>query len=213
MSETAINPETAQGSRIVSRVGARDIALIAVFAGVTAALGALPPIYVPISPVPITAQTLGVILAGAILGPVRGGLSQLLFQALVLVGLPLLSGGRGGIVVLSGVTAGFFLSWSLAALLIGWTTYRFSNPYSVWKGIIINVVFGIVFIYAVGIVGMMLIGKLTFVKALVGNLPFLIGDGIKVVLVALIAKGVHTALPDLMPARKAQALAEPIESE
>ncbi|MDR0836675.1 MAG: biotin transporter BioY [Propionibacteriaceae bacterium] len=207
MSETAITPETTT-SRIASRVGARDIALIAVFAGVTAALGALPPIPMPTG-VPITAQTLGVILAGAILGPLRGGLSQLLFVALALVGLPLFSGGRGGIEVLFGVTAGFIISWPIAAALIGWSTYRFNNPYTIWKGAIINVVFGIVFVYALGIVGMMAIGKMTFYTALVGNLPFLVGDAIKVALVVLIAKGVHSALPGLMPARPQQLVTLP----
>jgi biotin transport system substrate-specific component len=180
---------------------ARDIALIAVFAGITAALGFLPPIYVPISPAPITAQTLGVMLAGAVLGPLRGFLSQLLFQVLAIIGLPILSGGRTGLVSLASATSGFFIAFSLAALLIGWATYRFCSPYVWWKGIIINAVFGIVFVYILGITGMLLLTKLSLGGAILANTPYLLGDSAKAVLAAFIAKGVHAALPNLMPLR------------
>ena len=88
-------------------VSARDLALIAVFVGVTAALGLIPP--VPVGPVPITAQSMGMVLCGAVLGPKRGGLSMALFMLLVGVGLPLLAGGRGGIGILLGPSVGFFV--------------------------------------------------------------------------------------------------------
>lgn len=184
---------------------ARDIALIAVFAAVTAALGLIPPIYVPLSPAPITAQSLGIMLAGAILGGRRGFASQLLFIALVALGLPLLAGGRGGIGVFFGVTWSFLIGYALVAGAIGWATYRLGAPYSVWKGIIINVVLGMVLLYAIGIPGMVATGKLTFTQALVANLPYLPGDTVKAVIAALIAKGVHTAYPGLLPYRGAQA--------
>lgn len=180
---------------------ARDLALIAVFAGVTAALGLIPPIYVPISPAPITAQSLGVILAGAILGGRRGLASQGLFMALVALGLPLLAGGRGGIGVFFGVTWSFLIAYVVAAGAIGWATYRLGAPYSLWKGLAINVVLGMVLIYALGIPGMVVTGKLTFVQAIVANLPFLPGDLIKCVIAALVAKGVHSAVPGLLPWR------------
>ena len=83
------------------RIDATDIARIAVFAAIVAALG-LPGAFSVLGAVPITAQTLGVMLAGAILGPWRGMLSMLVLLALVAIGLPLLSGGRGGIGVFIG---------------------------------------------------------------------------------------------------------------
>ncbi|MDR2619722.1 MAG: biotin transporter BioY [Propionibacteriaceae bacterium] len=184
----------------VHRLSARDIALAAVFAGVTAALGFIPAIPIPLSPVPITAQTLGVMIAGAVLGWKLGFLSQLLFQALVLIGLPLLSGGRGGLAVLSGATVGFFLAFSLAALLIGWATQRFNKePYAWWKGIIIHVIFGMFFVDIIGIAGMMVIAKLSLGKAIVaGVVPYLVGDTLKAAIAALIAAGVHKAYPGLL---------------
>ena len=193
------SPQTQAARRPI--MPAREIAMVAVFAGVTAALGLLPPIVVPISPVPITAQSLGVVLAGAVLGGRRGAASQSLLLALVALGLPLLAGGRGGIGVFFGVTWGFLLGWVVVAGVVGWATYRLGAPYSLWKGIIINMVGGMVVLYAFGIVGMMITGKLSFSQALLGNLPFLPGDAIKCVIAALVAKGVHAAMPGLLPWR------------
>lgn len=70
----------------------REIALIALFAALTAALGLMPPISLGFG-VPITAQTLGVMLSGAVLGARRGALAMLLLLLLIALGLPLLSGG------------------------------------------------------------------------------------------------------------------------
>ena len=72
---------------------ARDTVLIALFAALTSALGLLPPIPVPLIPVPVTAQTFGVMLAGCLIGSRRAGLAMLLLLALLAMGLPLLSGG------------------------------------------------------------------------------------------------------------------------
>src|SRR5690625_7350257 len=72
----------------------QDMMYISLFAAIVGVLGFIPPIPLPFSPVPITAQTLGVMLAGGILGARRGGLSLLLFIALVAIGTPLLTGGR-----------------------------------------------------------------------------------------------------------------------
>ena len=79
------------------RSTSRDLALIATFAGVVAALGLVPAFTPPGFAVPITAQSLGVMLAGAVLGARRGFLSLLLLLVLVAVGPPLLAGGRGGL--------------------------------------------------------------------------------------------------------------------
>ncbi|MGB3954592.1 MAG: biotin transporter BioY [Brooklawnia sp.] len=180
---------------------ARDLALIAVFAGVTAALGLIPPIYLPITPTPITAQSLGIILAGAILGGRRGFASQALLLGLVALGLPLLAGGRGGIGVFFGVTWGFLLGYPVVAGLVGWLTYRIGAPYSLWKGILVNIAGGMVVLYAIGLPGMVLTGKLTWTAALLANAPYLPGDLIKCLLAAFVAKAVHTAYPGLLPWR------------
>ena len=74
-----------------------------------AALGLVPAFTPPGFAVPITAQSLGVMLAGSILGARRGALSLVLLLVLVAVGLPLLAGGRGGLGVFAGPSVGFLL--------------------------------------------------------------------------------------------------------
>lgn len=183
-----------------TRISARDLALVAVFTAVVAALGLVPPI--PVGPVPISAQPLGVMLAGAVLGGRRAFASLILFLVLVAIGLPLLAGGRGGIGVFAGASVGYLVGFPVVAGLMGWVTYKVGAPYSVWKGIIISLVGGIVVLYSFGIVGMMLRTDLGFTKVLAVNAAFLLGDTIKAVLTALIAKGVHSAYPHLLPSRQ-----------
>lgn len=187
---------------------ARDLALIAVFAGVMAALSVMPPIYVPISPAPITAQSLGPMLAGVILGGRRGGLSQLLFMALLALGLPLLSGGRGGIGVFVSPTWGFLVGFVVCAFFIGWAIYRIGAPYSLWKSLVVILIGGLIIVYAFGILGLMTAGHLSFTQAVIANVVYLPADIAKVVIATLIGKGVHAALPGMLPWRGRAAASE-----
>lgn len=86
----------------------RDIVYIALFAAITAALGLFPAFSLPVIAVPITAQTLGPMLAGAIAGAKRGALALVLFVVLVAIGLPLLAGGRGGLGIFFGPSGASF---------------------------------------------------------------------------------------------------------
>lgn len=97
----------------------RDMMFVSLFTAIIGVMAFFPPIAIPGIPVPITAQTLGVMLAGGLLGARRGGLSLLLFIALIAVGVPLLAGGRGGLGVLLGPGGGYILSWPIAAFVIG----------------------------------------------------------------------------------------------
>jgi len=187
---------------------ARDLAMMAIFAGIIAALGLIPAIMTPLSAVPITAQSLGVMLAGAILGGRRGAGSLVLFLVLVALGLPLLAGGRGGLGVFASPTVGFLVGWIVAAFVIGWATERIGAPYSLLAGLAINAVGGIAVLYTFGIVGMMLRTGMSLRAALLAMTPFLIGDALKVVASAVIAKGVHASYPGLLTPRRAVA-AEP----
>ena len=81
-----------------STLTARDLAQIAVFAALSAALGLPGALSLGAVAVPLTFQTLGVMLAGAVLGARKGFLAVLLLLVLAAAGLPLLSGGRGGLV-------------------------------------------------------------------------------------------------------------------
>lgn len=71
----------------------------------------------PFSPVPLTLQSLAVLLVGATLGPWRGAVAVLLWLLLAAAGLPLLSSGSSG---LGGPTAGYLFAMPAAAALAGW---------------------------------------------------------------------------------------------
>jgi biotin transport system substrate-specific component len=97
---------------------ARDLLLILGGAGLTA-LGAQVSLHVPHSPVPITGQTLAVVLAGATLGARRGAASQLVYLLAGLL-LPIYAGGTSGSGVVSGANGGYIFGFILAAWLTGW---------------------------------------------------------------------------------------------
>ena len=137
-------------TRSTARSSARDLAQIAVFAALIAALtlpGAIP---IGIG-VPITLQTLGVMLAGAILGARKGALAVTVYVALGLAGLPILSGGTGGLGVLVGPTGGYLLGFILGAFVIGWLAERLTPRLKFWTLLIATSVGGILAVYLVGI--------------------------------------------------------------
>jgi biotin transport system substrate-specific component len=182
---------------------ARDLALVAVFAGIVAALGVLPAIYPFGLQVPITAQSLGVMLAGAILGARRGGLALVVLLALVAAGLPLLAGGRGGLGVFFGPSVGYLVGYPVAAYVVGWLTERGGPRYHLPWGLTANLLGGVVVLYALGIAGTVLVADLSVGAAALGVLVFVPGDLVKAVVAAVVARGVHAARPGLLgPARR-----------
>jgi biotin transport system substrate-specific component len=186
-------------------VKTKDLVLIALFAAITAVLGLVPAINV--GPVPITAQTLGVMLAGSILGARRGFLSQLLFLVLVALGLPLLASGTGGLAVFAGPTAGYLFSWPIAAFVIGLLTERFWARYNLAWGIVANVVGGILVIYAIGVPVLAAVANLSLGAAIVsGAVPFLVGDAVKAVLAAAVAVQVRRSYPVIERPQRVPAL-------
>lgn len=176
----------------------RDLALIAIFAGFIAALAIVPAFQPPGFSVPITAQTLGVMLAGAILGARRGALAVLTLLVLVAIGLPLLASGRAGLGPFFTPSGGFLVGWPVAAFVTGWLTERGGATYRLPWGVVANVVGGIVVLYVFGIAGIAWIGHIPLTEAVVSTWIFIPGDLVKAVLAAVIAKGVHAAYPGLL---------------
>lgn len=175
----------------------RDIVFVALFAALTAALGLFPPVTLPVIGVPITAQSMGVMLAGAIAGAARGGAALALFVLLVCAGLPLMAGGRGGLGIVMGPGGGFVLMWPVAAFVIGFLYERSLRTLTVWKEVLILVLGGVVLTYAVGIPWIAAVARVDLAKAAIGSAWFLPGDAVKVVLVVLIARAVRRAYPTL----------------
>jgi biotin transport system substrate-specific component len=186
-------------------VKTRDLAYIALFAAITAVLGLVPA--VQIGPVPITAQTLGVMLAGSILGARRGFLALLLFLVLVAIGLPVLPGGGGGLAVFAGPTAGYLFSWPVGAFVVGLLTERFWRRFNLGWGLLANVVGGIVVVYAIGVPVLAAVAGLPWTDALwFGAAVFIPGDLLKAFIAAGIAVQVRRSYPVIERPQRAVAL-------
>ncbi|MCG7305116.1 biotin transporter BioY [Pseudoglutamicibacter albus] len=180
-----------------------DLVLVAMFAALTAVLGLMPPITVGILPVPITLQTLAVMLAGALLGPWRGALSQVLLIALVAAGLPLLAGGRGGMGALLGPTGGYIFGWVLGALVIGLITVSFyDRARAAWINAVILfaacIVGGVLVVYLMGSGWLSMTTGMDIGTALKGNVVFIPGDTAKAVIATAVALLVHRSYRGLL---------------
>ena len=180
------------------RLAARDLAQIAIFAALIAALGLPGALAVGAVAVPITFQSLGVLFAGVILGARKGFFAVLLFLALTAAGLPLLSGGRGGLVwFTTSPAAGYLYGWLLSALVLGYLTARLLPRYRFWPALAATAFGGIVVIYLVGVpVTALNLGLPLWVAAL-DSVKFLPGDLLKVIVTVLVAGQVHRAYPGL----------------
>ncbi len=178
-----------------------DIALIAGFAALIAACALLPAIQVGAGIVPITLQTFGVLLAGAVLGAKRGFLAVMLYIVVGAAGLPVFSGGAAGLAVLSGPTAGYIAGFPLAAALCGFLVERMPRQ-QIATNIPLIFLAGLVssalFIHTLGMTGLVLRADLTWQQAFDIDKVFWIGDALKNVAMALVATAVHRAFPDLL---------------
>ncbi|MBO1740255.1 biotin transporter BioY [Leifsonia sp. TF02-11] len=176
------------------RLDATDVARVAVVAAIVAVLG-LPGGFSLFGAVPITAQTLGVMLAGALLGPWLGALSMAVLLALVAAGLPLLAGGRGGIGVFVGPSAGYLFGWIVGAFVIGLIVHWGSRKPVAWRTFTGVIVGGILVVYAIGIPVQSLVTRLPLAETALTSLVFVPGDLVK----AVIATAVVTTLVRAYP--------------
>ncbi|WP_169570004.1 biotin transporter BioY [Sneathiella limimaris] len=157
----------------------KDIVYIALFAALMAALGVVPPVPASAFGVPITAQSLGPMLAGGILGAKRGGLSMLLFVVLVAVGLPLLSGGRGGLAVFAGASGGFVIGFIAASFVVGIIVERFWQNLNMVHVAFASVIGGIIVLYGFGVPWWSISAQVPMLDVLKGSMVFIPGDLIK----------------------------------
>jgi biotin transport system substrate-specific component len=177
----------------------KNVTYIALFAALIAVLGLVPQISLA-SGVPITAQSLGVMLCGTVLGAKRGGLAVLLFVGLVALGLPLLSGGRGGLGVFSSPTVGFVIGFPVAAFVAGLVVEktRAAIGLAAFAGALVG---GVLVLYLFGITGMSLVLGKSWPAAslLVG--AYIPGDLIKAAMAGFITQGLAKLRPEAVLSR------------
>lgn len=183
-----------------------NLALVAVFAGLLAASTLWPGAEL-LSGVPITLQTLAVLLAGAALGPWRGAAAVVLYLVVGTAGAPVFAGRVGGFSSWTGPTAGFLGGFVLAAFVTGWLVRRMRV-----RGQLTTT--GIIGACSVGsLVVLNLIGWGYFSLRLQTSIadtaafasPFLVGDIIKVFVAGTAAAAVHRAYPTLLGTVRATA--------
>ena len=172
---------------LVPAVRARDAGLVALGVLVTALLAQVA-VPVPGSPVPITGQTLAVVLTAAILGPLRGTAVQVLYILTALVGLPFYSDANGGYEVVFGATGGYVIGFIPAAYLIGLAARRGADR-NLLKSVPLFIA-GQAVIFAVGVPWLALSTGMSAPQALeAGFYPFILGVLGKAAVAAVVLGG------------------------
>ena len=188
----------------------RKIAFSALFAALTSSCAFLS-LPIPVSPVPIVFQNMMAVLSGQILGSLYGGLSVLIFLLAGALGLPVFSGGGGGIARFASATGGFLIGYFFAAILAGLPFGRFFGAHSKsnshrnpsFLACVVSSSCGFIAIYVPGIMHYVRIFDVTVRQALaVCFFPFAIPDLIKLVLSAIITFRTKPAIDAVFAAKE-----------
>lgn len=174
-------PRLVLADRVFGRSLALDIVLVVAGAALTALLAQ---VRVELYPVPVTGQTLAVLLVGATLGAARGAISLALYAVLGIVGLPVFTDFGSGWQIVAGRTGGYIVGFVVAAALVGWLSER------AWERQLLKALAtfaaGTLVVFAFGLPWLAFVLGLDLWQTLEGGLfPFLLGGAIK----ALIAAG------------------------
>ncbi|SFC40994.1 biotin transport system substrate-specific component [Nocardioides terrae] len=193
MTETPAVPDVRR------RLSTTDLALVASFAALIAVASYTAAIPVGGAGVPLTLQTFAVLLAGAVLGPLRGLLATLLYLLLGLAGLPVFAGHTSGAEVFTGATAGYLYTFPLAALVVGILVKYVAGERrtrALW--IFAAALVGTVVNHLGGVVGLQVVLGVSWSKAFTIDGAYWLGDIVKAAVVALVAAEVHRAFPALL---------------
>jgi len=149
-------------------------------------------IAIPVGPVPIVLQNLFIMLAGLLLGPRWGMVSVGVYLLAGAFGLPVFSGGSGGLARFAGPTGGYLLGFLPAVYLIGLISRR-KRRRALWD--VLAMVLGTALIYALGVSWLIVWTHMGLQKALAaGVLPFLVGDALKIAAAVPIARALRPVI-------------------
>ena len=181
-------------------LGTTDLALIATFAALIAVCAVSAALPFGVNGVPITLQLLAIFLTGAVLGAVRGFLSVSLYIVVGAAGLPILAGGQAGIAPFSGPTAGYLITFPIAALLTGLVVERVRARGLTVTALVVIVggLLGETVVTLAGAAGIAVVADLSYRSALVGALAYVPADLAKLAVAAVVAAAVHRAFPQLL---------------
>ncbi|MET4704651.1 biotin transporter BioY [Frigoribacterium sp. UYMn621] len=166
--------------RVFTRGIATDVVLIVAGAVLTAVAAQLA---VPLWPVPITGQTLAVLVVGSTLGAARGSIAMLLYAVLGIIGLPVFSDATHGLGVVAGPTGGYIVGFVFAAALTGWLAQRAWDHRII--GAIASFAAGTLVTFAIGLPWLAFSLGLNLEQTLAAGLyPFVLGGIVKALLAA-----------------------------
>lgn len=180
----------------------KNVAMIAMFAALIAVLGLIPKLTLAFG-VPVTAQSLGVMLCGTVLGARKGALAVLLFLLLTAIGLPLLSGGRGGLGVFVSPSAGFLIGWPIAAFVTGLIVEKWRGASLALVAGVASVIGGIVVMYVFGIAGLAFALEKSVTEAAALVTAFIPGDVLKAAIAGMLTAALAKARPASVLSRAA----------
>jgi len=178
------------------KLSLKGIVFSALFASLLVIFGYVS-IHLGFTPVPITLQTLAVMLAGGLLGARYGFISMALVVVLTAVGLPLMH-GSGGMSVLLGPTGGYIIMWPFCALLIGlfMRRIRMNGIGGYVAAFLLIFVFGSLLDYVAAVPWLAHVTDMSIGKAMVqGCYPYLLGDALKAIAAALIIGPIRLVFP------------------
>lgn len=152
---------------------------------------------IPWTPVPITGQTFAVLLAGILLGKWWGGISQVIYVAIGIAGVPWFTNGNAGLGAFFGPTGGYLMGFILAALFIGYFSDKYIKARNFIPMLGIMLFSNFVLIYVPGLVQLgvwihMVKGIPVNVLEIImmGAVPFVVGDIIKILAAAAVTKAI-----------------------
>ena len=203
MTTTSTSPDSHEAS-VRHRSTTTDLALVAAFAALIAASAYLGGIPVGGAGVEITLQTFGILLAGAVLGPLRGFQAAGIYLVLGAVGLPIFAGHTSGLGVFTGISAGYLWSFPLVALLAGLLVGLVARRTGAARALVVFACLlpAVALNHVLGVAGMKVQADVSWATAWAWDAPFWAGDLLKAALVALVAAEVHRAFPQLLRRRR-----------
>ncbi len=149
-------------------------------------------IAIPMGPVPIVLQNMFVLLAGLLLGPLWGLACVAVYLVIGLAGLPVFAGGTSGLGKLFGPTGGYLLGYLPCVVITGGISRGLGKKPAFD---ILAMVMGSLIVYAAGVPWLKAVTGMSLEKALmVGMVPFLIGDALKIIAAAFIAKALRPVI-------------------
>mgnify|MGYP001507390859 FL=1 len=164
----------------------KNLVFTALMTAIICILGLVPGVPLPFMPVPIVLQNIGIFLAGIILGRRMGALTVIVFLLLAATGLPVLSGGRGGIGVFVGPSAGFLFLYPFIAFFIGLIRDRYYGKINFLILFVTTLIIGVLALDIIGTIIMGFIIHISISKAFLLSFTFMPGDIIKAIISCLL---------------------------